>query len=156
MSPLTFNRLGAKKGGGKNMKKIALVLLAMVMLSGCASYPESRQQVYSTNSVPLVKRSISEYPVIIISTRGPQQTPDLYEILGEVRSLVNNITVFEKRDKGVVEMLRNEARQVGAHAVINVQVGGSQFGSSASGIAVRFKDYDETIRLLKEIKAIIL
>jgi uncharacterized protein YbjQ (UPF0145 family) len=139
------------------MKK--LLLLAMVLgllVSGCASYPESRQQVYSTNSVPLSKRSISEYPVIIISTRGPQLSPDSYEVLGEVRSLVNNITVFEKRGKGAVDMLRNEARQVGAHAIINVQVGETQFGSSASGVAIRFRNYDETIRLLKEIGAIFL
>jgi uncharacterized protein YbjQ (UPF0145 family) len=80
----------------------------------------------------------------------------LYEILGEVRSLVNNITIFEKRAKGAVEMIRNEARQVGAHAIINVQVGETQFGSSASGIAIRFKDYNEAIRLLKEIGAVIL
>jgi len=137
------------------MKK--LLLLAMViMVSGCASFPESKQQVYSTNSVPLDKRAVSEYPVIIISTRGPQPSPDLYEVLGEVRSLLNNITVFEKRGKGAVEMLRNEARQVGAHAIINIQVGETQFGSSASGVAIRFKNFDETIRLLKEIGAIVL
>jgi len=138
------------------MKKWTLVLLAMVVLVGCASWNESKQQVYSTNSVPLAKRSISEYPVIIISTQGPQPTPDLFEILGEVRSLVNNITIFEKRGKGAVEMIRNEARQVGAHAIINVQVGETFFGASASGIAIRFKDYNEAIRLLKEMGAVVL
>jgi PBP1b-binding outer membrane lipoprotein LpoB len=139
------------------MKKMALILLAIVILiSGCASWNESKQQIYSTNSVPLDKRAVSEYPLIIISTRGPQPSPDLYEVLGEVRSLVNNITVFEKRGKGAVEMLRNEARQVGAHAIINTQVGETQFGTSASGVAIRFKNYDETIRLLKEIGAVVL
>ena len=136
--------------------KAILVLLAMVVLVGCSSWNESKQQVYSTNSVPLEKRGISEYPVIIISTRGPQLNPDLYDVLGEVRSLVNNITVFEKRSRGAVEMLRNEARQVGAHAIINIQVGETQFGSGASGIAIRFKHYDDTIRLLKDIGAMIL
>jgi uncharacterized protein YbjQ (UPF0145 family) len=106
------------------MKKILMLAMVLgLLVSGCASYPESRQQVYSTNSVPLSKRNISEYPVIIISTRGSQLIPDSYEVLGEVSSLVNNYTVFEKRGKGAVEMLRNEARQVGAHAIINVQVG---------------------------------
>ena len=136
--------------------KAILVLLVMVVLVGCSSRNGSKQQIYSTNSAPLEKRSISEYPIVIISTQGPQPSPDLYEILGEVESLVNNVTIFEKRGKEAVEMLRNEARQVGTHALINVQVGQTHFGSSASGIAIRFKNYDETIRLLKEIGAIIL
>ena len=143
------------KRDGNTMKAI-LVLLVMVVLVGCSSWNGSKQQIYSTNSVPLEKRSISEYPIVIISTQGPQPSPDLYELLGEVKSLVNNVTIFEKRGKGAVEMLRKEARQVGAHALINVQVGQTQFGSSASGIAIRFKNYDETIRLLKGIGAVFL
>ena len=93
--------------------KAILVLLVMVVLVGCSSWSGSKQQIYSTNSVPLEKRSISEYPIVIISTQGPQPSPDLYEILGEVKSIVNNVTIFEKRGKGAVEMLRNEARQAG-------------------------------------------
>ena len=139
------------------MKKLLLSAMVLgLLVSGCASYPESKQQIYSTNSVPLEKRGIPEYPVIIISTRGPHLSPDSYEVLGEVRSLVNNKLVFEKRGKEAVEMLRNEALQVGAHAIINVQVGETQFGSSASGVAIRFKNYNETIRLLKEIGAVVL
>ena len=93
--------------------KAILVLLVMVVLVGCSSWSGSKQQIYSTNSVPLEKRSISEYPIVIISAQGPQPSPDLYEILGEVKSIVNNVTIFEKRGKGAVEMLRNEARQAG-------------------------------------------
>lgn len=128
------------------MKQILILAMVLgLLMSGCAGGSMAGLG-YSTNSVPLAKRSISEYSVVIISMQGVQPNPDLYEVLGEVRSLVNNITIFEKRGKGAVELLRNEARQVGAHAIINVQVGESQFGSSASGIAIRFKNYDETIR----------
>lgn len=139
------------------MKKLLfLTMVLTALLAGCASWSESKQEIYSTNSVPLTKRYISEYPVIIISTRGPQLSPDSYEVLGEISSKVNNVTVFEKRGTGAVELLRNEAKQVGAHAIINVQVGQTQFGSTASGVAIRFKNYDEAIRSLKEIGAVIL
>lgn len=64
--------------------KAILVLLVMVVLVGCSSWNGSKQQIYSTNSVPLEKRSISEYPIVIISTQGPQPSSGLYEILGKL------------------------------------------------------------------------
>lgn len=87
---------------------------------------------------------------------GPQLAPEYYEYLGEVRSSVDNLTVFENRCKGAIELLRVEARQMGADALINVSCGRSMFGAGASGKAIIFKDRDECMKILKEIGAYLL
>lgn len=135
-----------------NMKKEVLLLLVVGSLTvGCASWGPSN--TYSTNDIPLQNRKIAAYAPIIIGLKGPQLDPSYYDIMGKVKSSVDNKTIFERHCAGAIEMLRNEARSVGADALINVDCGSSHFGSGASGIAIAFKDRQESLKKLEEIKA---
>ena len=135
--------------------KTALMIFLFITLTGCASY--NSYSVYSTNDVPLESRKPpSMYRTIIISMNGPQLDPEYYETMGIVRSNVDNLTVFENRIRGAMEKVRNEARSIGADALINVSCGKSGFGSACHGYAISFKDREECLRRLKEIGAVIL
>jgi uncharacterized protein YbjQ (UPF0145 family) len=93
--------------------------------------------------------------VIIISTNGPQLEPKYYEIMGKVTSQIDNITIFQKHCKDAIEMLRYEAGKVGADALINVSCSSDKYSANATGAAITFKDREQTLKVLKEIKAIL-
>lgn len=80
------------------------------MLSGCVG---GTYQRWSTNNI---SKSLppSQYPVIVISEQGPQLEPEYYEVLGTVESAIENITAFERRCIGAINLLKSEARKQGA------------------------------------------
>ena len=124
------------------------------MLTGCASY--SSYNKYSTNDVPIQKRRPqSGYPTLLISSEGPQLNPQYYEIMGGVTSVLDNVTAFENHCRGAIEKLRYEAKSLGADAVINLACGSNVFGARASGTAIVFKNREETLKVLEEIKAVV-
>ena len=134
-------------------KTIILSFVGLMMLIGCASY--SSYNKYSTNDVPIQNRRLpSGYPTLLISSQGPQLNPQYYEIMGRVTSVVDSVTVFENHCRGAMEMLRYEARNIGSDAVINLDCGSGTFGAKASGMAIYFKNREEVLKALEEIKPV--
>ena len=52
-------------------------------------------------------------------------------------------------------MLRYEAENVGADALINVSCSSDKFSAEASGTAITFRNREQTLKVLKDIKAIL-
>jgi hypothetical protein len=52
-------------------------------------------------------------------------------------------------------MLRFEAERVGGDALINVSCSSGAFDASASGTIISFKNREEAIKVLKDIKAVL-
>jgi hypothetical protein len=52
-------------------------------------------------------------------------------------------------------MLRYEAENVGADALINVSCSPDKYSANATGAAITFKNREQTLKVLKEIKAIL-
>lgn len=135
-------------------KTILLIFVGLMMLIGCASY--SSYNKYSTNDVPIQNRRLpSGYPTLLISSQGPQLDPQFYDIMGGLTSVVDSVTVFENHCRGAIEMLRYEARSIGADAVINLDCGSGTFGAKASGMAIFFKNREEALKALEKIKAVL-
>lgn len=128
--------------------------LGSAMLIGCASYLSYDRD--SSSDIPFHKRKPpSLNKAVIISTNGPQLEPKYYEIMGNVMSQINNITVFQKHCKDAIEMLRYEAENVGADALINVSCSSGKYSAEASGTAITFKNREQALKVLKDIKAIL-
>jgi len=127
------------------MKRLILICFAVLGLVGCVTDKVDQlitphgARYYSTNDVPLALRGSPTQAVILIKQSDPQPDPQTHIILGEVRSSVGNLTVFERRGEGALNLLKDEAMQMGADAIINVRIAQTQFGSSARGLAIRFK-----------------
>jgi uncharacterized protein YbjQ (UPF0145 family) len=135
------------------MRKMILVVVALLTLIGCVSGPYSK---YTTNDVPTQKRRPpTGYPTLLISSEGPQLDRKYYEIMGRVISESDNITVFENHCQGAIQMLRYEAKSIGADAVTNIACGSSAFGARASGWAIVFKDREEATKVLEKIGAVL-
>jgi hypothetical protein len=135
-------------------KMVIWIILGLTMFIGCSRYMS--YQRHSSSDIPFDKHRPS--PVdkpIIISTKGPQLSPEHYEIMGKVNSKIDNPIILEKKCKDAVEMLRYEAQVVGADALINVSCSWDKNSEMASGIAITFKSREETLRVLKNINAIL-
>jgi len=136
------------------MKKMILWIVVGVILIGCASYLSYDRS--STSDIPFHKRRPpSMEKTIIISAHGPQLEPQYYEIMGKVMSQINNITIFQKHCKDAIEMLRYEAENVGADALINISCSSDKYSANASGTAITFKNRGQALKVLKDIKAIL-
>jgi len=123
------------------------------LLIGCRSYFSYSGN--STSDIPFHKRKPPNMDkAIIIGTNGPQLEPRYYEIVGNVMSQVDNVTVFWNHCKDAVEMLRYEAETVGANALINVSCTSGKYNADASRTAITFKNREEALKVLKGIKAI--
>ncbi len=134
-------------------KTLIFVVGGLIILTSCTSY--SSYNRYSINDVPVQNRRLpSGYQPLLISTEGPQLNPKYYEIMGRVTSVVDSAWVWEKHCTDAIEMLRYEARSIGADAVINLDCGSGTFGAKASGIAIVFNNREEALRALEEISAI--
>lgn len=128
--------------------------VGVALLMGCASYLSYDRN--SSSDIPFHKRKPPSLDrAIIISTNGPQLESKYYEIMGNVMSQINNITVFQKHCKDAIEMLRYEAENVGADALINVSCSSGKYSAEASATAITFKNREQALKLLKDIKAIL-
>ena len=142
------------KGSEKMRQMIILTAVGMAIFIGCQSYFSYERR--STSDIPFYKRKPpSMNKAIIISTKGPQLEPQNYEIMGKVDSQVENLTSFQKYCKDAIEMLRYEAEVVGADALINVSCNLDKYSAGASGTAITFRDREQALRLLKDMKAIL-
>jgi hypothetical protein len=93
--------------------------------------------------------------VVVISEQGPQLEPEYFEVLGTVESVVENITAFERRCIGAINLLKSEARKHGADALIHANCGEAMGSSRASGVAITFKNRNESLKRLEEVGAVI-
>jgi len=129
-------------------------LVGTAILMGCRSYMSYERQ--STSDIPFHKRKPPTMErTIIISSNGPQLDQKYYEIMGNVRAKIDNISAFQNHCKDAIEMLRQEAENVGADALVNVSCRPEQFSASASGTAISFKNRGQSLEVLRDIKAIL-
>jgi hypothetical protein len=132
------------------MRRLLFFWIIVLILSGCVG-----EQYRSTHSID---KSLppSQYTVIVISEEGPQLEPEYYEELGTVEAAVGDMTPYLARCIGAFYLLKSEARKHGADALIHAQCGAAIIGTArASGIAIIFKDREESLKRLKEIGAIL-
>jgi uncharacterized protein YbjQ (UPF0145 family) len=137
------------------MKKIVIwMIVGFAMFAGCRSYMSYNR--YSSSDIPFHKRKVpSMNSAIIISTKGPQLDPQYYEIMGNVMSKIDNLTIFQKHCKDAIEMVRYEVETVGADAVINVSCSSDKYSAEAFGTAITFKSREQALKVLKDIRAIL-
>ena len=135
-------------------KRVIWIILGLTMFIGCSNFMSYSK--HASSDIPFDKRRPPPIDKpIIISTKGPQLDPDHYEIMGKVNSKIDNPSILQKRCKDAVEMLRYEAEIVGADALINVSCSGDKNSEVAFGTAITFKSREETLRVLKNINAIL-
>jgi hypothetical protein len=135
-------------------RRAIFVAIMFAFTFGCASHLNYEKS--STSDIPFHKRkTLSLEKAIIIDEKGPSLDPKYYEVMGRARSEVSNVTVFAYHCKHALEMLRFEAERVGGDALINVSCSSGAFDASASGTIISFKNREEAIKVLKDIKAVL-
>jgi len=139
----------------KKMRKIMILIVVGIAIPiGCASFLSYSRQ--STNDIPFEKRKpLSLEKAIILSTKGPQLEPKFYEIMGKVRSQVENLSSLQNHCKDAIDMLRYEAESVGADALIDISCSPEKFSAQAFGTAIAFRNREEVLKVLTDIKAIL-
>jgi hypothetical protein len=138
----------------KMRKMMILMVVGIAILIGCKSLSSYNRQ--ATSDIPFEKRKpLSLDKTMIISSKGPQLEPKYYEIMGTVRSQADNITTLQNHCKDAIAMLRYEAQNVGADALINVSCSRDKYSAGASGTAITFRDREQALKLLKDMKAIL-
>ena len=137
------------------MRKLVIwVILGLTIFIGCRSYLSYDRR--SSSDIPFHKRKPpSMNKAIIISAKGPQLEPQNYEIMGKVNSEINNLLRFQRHCKDALDMLRYETEVVGADALINVSCKKGKYSAQASGTAIIFKNREEALKVLEEIKAVL-
>ncbi len=137
------------------MKKMMILTVAgIAILIGCQSYLSHERR--SSNDIPFYKRKPPTMnKAIIIGTKGPQLEPQNYEIMGKVESQIENLTSVQRHCKDAIEMLRYETEVVGADALMNVSCKRDTYGAKATGTAISFKNREQALKLLGEMKAIL-
>ena len=121
---------------------------------GCASHLTYERS--SASDIPFHKRKVpSLEKAIIIDTKGPSLDPKYYEVMGRAMSEVSDVTALAPHCKDATDMLRFEAEKVGGDALINVSCTSGTFNASAIGTIITFKNRDEALKVLKDIKAVL-
>ena len=127
-------------------------ILAFVF--GCASHLTYGKS--SSNDIPFHKRKAPSSEIaIIIDPKGPSLDPKYYEVMGKAESEVSNVTALEAHCKDALEMLRFETEKVGGDALIDVTCSSGTFDAKATGTIIAFKNRQEALKVLKEIKAVL-
>jgi hypothetical protein len=127
-------------------------ICAFVM--GCASHLTYDKS--SKSDIPFYKRKVpSLEEVIIIDPKGPSLDPKYYEVMGRADSQVSNVTALVSHCKDAIEMLRYEAGNVGGDALIDVSCTSGTFNASANGTVITFKNREEALKVLRDIKAVL-
>jgi uncharacterized protein YbjQ (UPF0145 family) len=137
------------------MRKIMILIIVGIAIPvGCASYLSYSRQ--STNDIPFEKRKpLSLEKAIILSMKGPQLEPKYYEIMGKVTSHVENMSSLQNHCKDAIDMLRYEAENVGADALIDVSCSPEKYSAQAFGTVITFTNREEVLKVLRDINAIL-
>ena len=136
-------------------KVMILIVVGIAILMGCRSYISYERQ--SASDIPFDKRKPPslDKTIIIISTNGPQLESEYYMIMGKVRSNVDNWISLENHCKDAIGMLRYEAEKVGADALIDVSCSPDKYSAEALGTAITFRNREQALKVLKDMKAIL-
>ena len=137
------------------MRKKAIVFAAIfVFVFGCASHLSNQNS--SSNDIPFDKLKIPTLEeAIVIDPKGPSLDPKYYEIMGRAVAEVNDVSALAPHCKDAIEMLRFETEKVGGDALINVSCNSESFRASAVGTIISFKNRQEALKVLRDIKAIL-
>ena len=137
------------------MRRKAIFFTGIFALAfGCASHLTYERS--STSDIPFHKRKVpSLEKAIIIDTKGPSLDPKYYEVMGRVMSEVSDVTALAPHCKDATDMLRFETEKVGGDALINVSCRSGTFNANAVGTIITFKNRDEVLKVLKDIKAVL-
>jgi len=121
---------------------------------GCASHLNYDKS--SRSDIPFHKRKVpSLEKAIIIDPQGPALDPKYYEVMGRAEGEVSHVSALSPHCKDAIKMLRYEAENVGADALINVSCSPDNYSAGASGTAITFRDREQALKCLKDMKAIL-
>jgi hypothetical protein len=110
----------------------------------------------SKSDIPFYKRKgPSVERAIIIDLKGPSFDPKYYEVMGRADSKVSNVIALVCHCKDAIEMLRFEAENVGGDALIDVSCTSGTLNASTNGTFITFKNREEALKVLKDIKAVL-
>jgi hypothetical protein len=138
-----------------NLRRKAIFLAGIfVFVTGCASHLTYDKT--STSDIPFLKRRPpSLEKAIIIDPKGPSLDPKYYEVMGKASSDVSHVSALAPHCDDATEMLRLEAENVGGDALIDFSCTSGTFNARAEGTVIVFKNREEALRVLKEIKAVL-
>lgn len=106
------------------MRKIILIIGALLMLSACATWSTSNVKRGDDSKTTVVPKMAQKSPqdIVVIETDISDRK---YKILGDIEATVNKTTIFhsDPTREQVNEELRKEAAKLGADAVILVRYG---------------------------------
>ncbi len=121
---------------------------------GCAAnLPDANS---SKNDIPFFERKPpSLEKAIIIDPKGPSLDPKYYEVMGRVSSEAGHVSALVPHCEAAIEMLRREAEIVGGDALIDVSCTSGSFNATAKGTVISFKNREESLKVLKDIKAVL-
>jgi hypothetical protein len=126
----------------------------LIFVFGCASH--LNYQKFSSNDIPFDKRKIpSLEKAIVIDPKGPSLDPKYYEIMGRAMAEVSDVSALESFCEDAIELLQIETERVGGDALINVSCSSRSFGASADGTIISFKNRQEALKVLRDIKAVL-
>ena len=121
---------------------------------GCASHLNYDKS--SRSDIPFHKRKVpSLEKAIIIDPQGPALDPKYYEVMGRAEGEVSHVSALSPHCKDAIKMLRYEAENVGGDGLIDVSCTSGTFNATAKGTVISFKNREEALKALKEIKAIL-
>ena len=135
-------------------KKTIFLAGIFAFVIGCSSHLNYDKS--SRTDIPFHKRKVpSLEKAIVIDSKGPSLDPKYYEVMGRAESEVSHVTSLVSHCKDAIEMLRDEAENVGGDALIDVSCTEGKFDATATGTIISFKDRKEALKVLKEIKAVL-
>ena len=134
--------------------KVLFVAGIFAFVMGCSSHLTYDKS--SKSDIPFYKRKVpSLEKAIIIDPKGPSLDPRYYEVMGRANSEVSNVTALVSHCKEAFEMLRYEAGTVGGDALIDVSCTSATLKASAYGTVITFKNREEALKVLEDIKAVL-
>ena len=137
------------------MRRKAIFLAGIfVFLVGCAS--NLNYERTSKSDIPFYKRKPPTLEkAVIIDPNGPSLDPKYYVVMGKAEGEVSHVSALSPHCKEAIKMLRYEAENVGGDALIDVSCTSGTFNATAKGTVISFKNREESLKALKEIKAIL-
>ena len=106
------------------MRKIILIIGALVMLSGCATWSTSNVKRVDHSETAVAPKTVQKSPQDVVITET-DISDRKHKSLGDIEVTVNKTTIFhsDPTQEKVNEELRKEAAKLGADAVILVRYG---------------------------------
>ncbi len=137
------------------MRRKAIFFLGIfAFVIGCSSHLTYDRS--SKSDIPFLEHRIpSLEKAVIIDPKGPSLDPKYYQVMGKADSKASNVSSFVSHCNDALEMLRREAENVGGDALIDVSCTSGTFDASANGTIIAFKNREEALKVLKEIKAVL-